>query len=65
MLPHDGMGGCTPMPRKLNPASNNIADAKLAAEITMIGLMILLLKFKKHLWTNLENKKHIEMLNQP
>ena len=41
MLPHDGMGGCTPIPKKLNPASNNMADAKLAAEITMIGLMIL------------------------
>lgn len=28
------------MPRKLNPASNNIADAKFAAEITMIGFMM-------------------------
>ena len=33
MLPHDGIGGWTPMPRKLNPASNRIADAKFAAEV--------------------------------
>ena len=35
------MGGCTPIPKKLNPASNKMADAKLAAEMTMIGLMML------------------------
>ena len=29
------------MPRKLNPASNKMADAKLAAEITIIGFMML------------------------
>lgn len=29
------------MPRKLNPASNKMAEAKLAAEITMIGFMML------------------------
>ena len=29
------------MPRKLNPASNKIAEAKLAAEMTMIGFMML------------------------
>ncbi len=41
MVPHEGMGGCTPMPRKLNPASMRMAAAKLAAEITITGPMML------------------------
>ena len=41
MLPHEGMGGCTPIPRKLKPASSKMAEAKLAAETTMMGLRML------------------------
>ena len=40
MLPHEGMGGCTPMPRKLRPASRRMADAKLDADTTMMGFKI-------------------------
>ena len=41
MLPHEGIGGCTPMPKKLKPASSRMAEAKLAAETTMMGLRML------------------------
>ena len=33
------MGGWTPMPKKLRPASSKMAVAKFAAEMTIIGLM--------------------------
>ena len=35
IAPHDGVGGCAPIPRKLKPLSIRIAAAKLAAEITI------------------------------
>ncbi len=41
ILPQEGIGGCTPKPRKLKPASIKMAEAKLAAEITITGLIIL------------------------
>src|ERR1700744_3393469 len=41
MLPHVGVGGCAPKPRKLNPASSKIADAKLDDASTSIGPIIL------------------------
>ena len=31
MEPHEGIGACAPIPKKLKPASINIAEAKLAA----------------------------------
>ena len=39
-MPQLGIGGCAPIPKKLNPASNNIADAKLDAAITITGPII-------------------------
>lgn len=41
MPPRLGAGGATPKPRKLNPASINMAVEKLAAEITITGPQIL------------------------
>ncbi len=41
MVPHEGTGGCTPMPKKLNPASISMAEAKFAAEMTITGPMML------------------------
>ena len=29
IIPHEGIGGCTPIPKKLNPDSINIAAAKI------------------------------------
>ena len=40
MAPQDGVGGCAPIPKKLNPLSIKIAAAKLAADITIIGAII-------------------------
>ena len=37
MLPQVGIGGCAPKPRKLKPASSNIAEAKLDDARTNIG----------------------------
>lgn len=34
MLPQEGKGGCAPKPKKLSPASNKIAEAKLAEATT-------------------------------
>ncbi len=41
MPPQVGVGGWAPNPRKLKPASNRIADAKLDEAITKIGPAIL------------------------
>ena len=41
IFPQDGVGGCAPIPRKLRPLSTKIAEAKLAADITIIGAMTL------------------------
>src|ERR1041385_6010144 len=41
MLPHVGVGGCAPNPRKLKPASSKIAEAKFDEASTKIGPMIL------------------------
>jgi hypothetical protein len=41
MAPQEGVGGCAPIPKKLNPLSIRIAAAKFAAEITIIGAIIL------------------------
>ena len=41
MSPQLGCGGCTPIHKKLNPASITIAAAKLEAAITSTGPMIL------------------------
>gem|GEM_PF-6261911 len=41
MLPQVGIGGCAPKPKKLSPASSNIADAKFEDASTNIGPMIL------------------------
>jgi hypothetical protein len=40
-VPQDGIGGLTPIPTKLNPASIKIAEAKFAEIITIIGPIIL------------------------
>src|ERR1700761_4993925 len=40
MLPHVGVGGCAPKPRKLKPASSKIADAKFDEANTNIGPMM-------------------------
>src|SRR5690606_5689848 len=41
MAPQLAIGGWAPIPKKLNPLSMSMADAKLAAEITITGAMIL------------------------
>ena len=41
IFPQDGVGGCAPIPKKLRPLSTKIAEAKLAAEITITGAITL------------------------
>ena len=41
MEPHVGSGGCTPMPRKLKPASIMMANAALSVARTTMGVRIL------------------------
>ena len=36
-MPQLGIGGCAPKPKKLNPVSNKIAEAKFAEATTKIG----------------------------
>ena len=40
MAPQLAIGGCAPIPKKLNPLSIKIAAAKLAAEMTITGAII-------------------------
>ena len=40
IVPHDGLGGGRPKPKKLKPDSKRIAVAKFAIEIIKIGLNI-------------------------
>jgi hypothetical protein len=37
MLPHSGVGGCAPIPKKLKPAADKIAPARDRVAITIMG----------------------------
>ena len=40
MMPHSGVGGCAPKPRKLNAAPAIIAPATLLVAITIVGFPV-------------------------
>ena len=39
MVPHSGVGGCTPRPRKPSAAASRMADEKLRVACTISGAM--------------------------